>query len=245
MDDRDLQGLESELARLPDVSIARVVAKGSGEIAEIHVVALPGKPPKQVARDVESVALASFGLRLDRRTISVVQLEDRHLRRPTPPDSSVEPELGASRGPDPQPRPDSPPGSARLSNRPGRPALLSVDEHSDTNHTRIAVVLGDEATQVRGEAEGSIASVAHGRIVAEAVLDALRQLSSGAAAVAVDNAHVLPVGRTHVAVVTLAEVDAPTERQLVGTAIVRNNRDADALARAVLDATNRRLSLSA
>ena len=40
----------------------------------MHVVAHPGKHPKQIARDVQSIALASFGLELDRRIISVVQL---------------------------------------------------------------------------------------------------------------------------------------------------------------------------
>ncbi|MCZ7530272.1 MAG: hypothetical protein M5U31_07940 [Acidimicrobiia bacterium] len=232
MDDRDLQGLERELARLPDVSIARVVAKPSGGVAEIHVVALPGKPPKQVARDVESVALASFGLRLDRRTISVVQLEERDLR------------ARATRAPDHPTDPEVPATTPETAGY-GRPALLSVDEHSDTAHTRIAVVLGEAGAQVHGEAEGSIASVAHGRIVAEAVLCALRHLSPRAGDVAVDTAHVLPVGRTHVAVVTLALLDAPTEHQLVGTAVVHSNRDAEALARAVLDATNRRLGLPA
>ena len=43
-------------------------------MSEVHVVAHPGKHPKQIARDVQSIALASFGLELDRRIISVVQL---------------------------------------------------------------------------------------------------------------------------------------------------------------------------
>src|ERR1043165_814358 len=70
----DLTEVEREICRLPDVSITRLVAEPSGRVSEVHVVAHPGKHPKQIARDVQSIALASFGLELDRRIISVVQL---------------------------------------------------------------------------------------------------------------------------------------------------------------------------
>ena len=70
----DLTEVEREICRLPDVTIARLVAEPSGRVSEVHVVAHPGKHPKQIARDVQSIALASFGLELDRRIISVVQL---------------------------------------------------------------------------------------------------------------------------------------------------------------------------
>ena len=49
------------------------------------------------------------------------------------------------------------------------------------------------------------------------------------------------VGASDVAVVTIVFVLPPTEQVVSGSAIVRANHDADAVARAVLDATNRRL----
>src|SRR5256714_375022 len=70
----DLTEVEREICRLPDVSISRLVAEPSGRVSEVHIVAHAGKHPKQIARDVQSIALASFGLELDRRIISVVQL---------------------------------------------------------------------------------------------------------------------------------------------------------------------------
>ena len=72
----DLQALEEELRRLPDVNAARVVVDAGGRPVEVHVVATTEKHPKQVVRDVLSVAQASFGLDLDRRVVSVVRLED-------------------------------------------------------------------------------------------------------------------------------------------------------------------------
>src|SRR5947209_17357423 len=74
VDELDLSAVEREICRLPDVSIARLVAEGDGRVSEVHVVAHPGKHPKQIVRDIQSIALASFGLELDRRIVSVVQL---------------------------------------------------------------------------------------------------------------------------------------------------------------------------
>jgi hypothetical protein len=70
------EALEHELARLPDVSAARVVVDDEGRPVEIHVLAASDKHPKQIVRDVQSVAMASFGLDLDRRVVSVVRLQD-------------------------------------------------------------------------------------------------------------------------------------------------------------------------
>src|SRR5688500_13010697 len=67
--------LEQELCRIPDITAARVVTDDSGDPVEIHVLSLPSKHPKQVVRDVQSVAVARFGLELDHRLISVVQLD--------------------------------------------------------------------------------------------------------------------------------------------------------------------------
>lgn len=68
--------LESALARIPSVTAARVVASPNGRIAEVHVLARRDRGPKQLVRDVQSVALASFGLEIDYRTVSVVQLDE-------------------------------------------------------------------------------------------------------------------------------------------------------------------------
>jgi hypothetical protein len=70
----DIQEIENEITRLPEVVACRIVADSVGRPLEVHVLAHPGKHPKQVVRDVQSVALASFGLDIDRRIVSVVQL---------------------------------------------------------------------------------------------------------------------------------------------------------------------------
>jgi hypothetical protein len=70
--------LEETLCRLPTVDAVRVVGD-NGTISEVHVLASPGKTAKQVVRDVQSLAMASFGLTIDRRVISVVQIENEEI----------------------------------------------------------------------------------------------------------------------------------------------------------------------
>lgn len=69
----DNEEFEETIAQLESVEAARVVRKG-GNIVELHVLASPSKSPKQVSRDIQSLAMAKFGVNIDRRVISVVQL---------------------------------------------------------------------------------------------------------------------------------------------------------------------------
>src|SRR5438477_8815791 len=68
--------IESALSRIPSVTAARVVSSPSGRIAEVHVLARRDRAPKQLVRDVQSVILTGFGMEVDYRTVSVVQLDD-------------------------------------------------------------------------------------------------------------------------------------------------------------------------
>jgi hypothetical protein len=81
------------------------------------------------------------------------------------------------------------------------------------------------------------------RLVAQATLDALRQLEPMAETLDVDSALVVRVGGVDVAVVTVIFVLPPEEQIISGSSIVRQNNEADAIARAILDATNRRMMM--
>src|SRR4051812_49971561 len=71
---RLLPDLEDALRSLPGVQAVSVVTSGTGEPTEVHVLAVPGKAAKQVVRDVQSLAMAGFGVDIDHRIVSVVQL---------------------------------------------------------------------------------------------------------------------------------------------------------------------------
>ena len=209
----DLTAVEAELCRLPDVTAVRIVADGVGRPVEVHVLANAGKPAKQIVRDVQSVALASFGFDFDRRIVSVVQLAANGTAKPSP-------------------------SSAAESTT--RPQIVTVQAQSSGFRTSVQVTLGTSEDERTGYAEGSIAASSRPRLLAEATLDALRQLEPAAECLDVDTAQVTRAGAHDVVVVLLVSVDPPHERHLSGSAIVYQHTD-DAVVRAVLDATNRRL----
>ena len=79
------QELEETITQLDSVEAVRIVMNGD-RVSEVHVLAAPAKAPKQVVRDVQSLAMARYGTNIDRRVISVVQLaanavEHRTLER--------------------------------------------------------------------------------------------------------------------------------------------------------------------
>jgi hypothetical protein len=74
----DFRSLQDKINRLDGVEAARVVA-ANGHIDEIHVLARSNKVAKHLVRDVQSLGQALFGLNIDRRVISVVQLSDADL----------------------------------------------------------------------------------------------------------------------------------------------------------------------
>jgi hypothetical protein len=210
VDELDLAEVEREICRLPDVSIVRLVAELDGRVSEVHVVAHQGKHPKQIVRDVQSIALASFGLELDRRVISVVQLGVTVL------DEAFAPEP--------------------------RPSIVAITAEASGMRSLVRVTLALDEEEAVGFAEGSIATTARHRLVALATVDSLRQLEPAAECVDVDHAEVMRIGAHDVAVVTVVYVIPPAEQLVSGSAIVRPQQEADAVARAVLDATNRRLA---
>ena len=57
---RLLPEFEDELKRLPGIIAASVVTGPDAIPNEIHVLAEPGKPPKQVVRDVQSFAMLNL-----------------------------------------------------------------------------------------------------------------------------------------------------------------------------------------
>ena len=204
--------LEKELRNLSDIRAARVVAGYDGEIAEVHVVASPKKPTKNLVRDIQSVAIATFGYDIDRRRISVVQIDDADVNE-------------------------------FIFDKDFRPRILTITTESTGLRSTVKVALEHNDQQALGFSEGSIASASRHRLVGQATLDALRQLEPMAETLDVDSALVVRVGGVDVAVVTVIFVLPPEEQIISGSSIVRQNNEADAIAREILDATNRRMMM--
>jgi hypothetical protein len=67
--------IERLVGSLAGIVSVRAVCAPAGAIEEIHVIASDALHPKQVVRNVESALRAGLGLQVDRRVISIAQLE--------------------------------------------------------------------------------------------------------------------------------------------------------------------------
>ena len=74
----DVVALQEKIGRIDGVGPTRVIAV-NGHVDEVHVRARHTKPAKQLVRDIQSLGHALFGLDIDRRVVSVVQLADADL----------------------------------------------------------------------------------------------------------------------------------------------------------------------
>ena len=209
-----LEELEQVLSRLPDVSAARIVGDAQGRPVEVHVLAASDKHPKQIVRDVQSLAMASFGIDLDRRMVSVVRLD----------------------GDAPRDRAAAGPGEPRVILR-----SIAADQHDHRTVMRVTLAAGDR--ELVGTASGSLSSSARLRLAALATLDALSQAMSIAEAADVETAVLVRSTEREVAVVNVIFGLSDHEEAVSGSAVVREAGEIDAVVRAVLDATNRRLPM--
>lgn len=211
----ELQVLEEELCRLSGVLAVRVVGDRIGRPIEVHVLADNSKPAKQTVRDVRSVAQTVFGLELDHRIVSVAQFDTNES--------------------------DESPTQSAPARTETRVRVESVRFDSQGVRATAQVVLAAGEQQQSGFAEGSVAAIGRPQLIAAATLDALRQVEPAADAVHLSAADIARVGKNRIAVVTVVWVEPPLELPMSGSAVVRRDRD-DAIARALLDAVNRRIS---
>lgn len=63
------------ICELPGVLNARFSFDERGEVSEIHILSDLSRSPKQVLRDVQSTMFAKYNLALDRRIVSIAQVQ--------------------------------------------------------------------------------------------------------------------------------------------------------------------------
>jgi hypothetical protein len=228
---RLLPELEDALRQIPGVRAASVVTGPDAQPTEIHVLADRLKPAKQVVRDIQSLAMARYDLDIDHRIVSVVQIDEGDgpgLRLAVP--------IGNG---DAVSGTDVTDGVAAPAEAAPRPLVDAVVVRTSHAEAEVTVTLAFGGDVFVGSASGSSAIASRPRLVARATLDALGELLGTPADI--EHATVIPVGSRSVAVSVLqVQVPRTGEQVLSGSAVVRGD-EADAVARSVLDALNRRL----
>lgn len=130
--------------------------------------------------------------------------------------------------------------------RPQLSARLRIHEIKTTTRDQVYsvdVILRRDHEDITGAASGPSTAVARLRVAASATLDALALVDVALRSSYVDAASVVRVGDVDVALVTLVTPTLDIEEITTGAAPLRQRGSADAVARAVLDALNRRLAM--
>jgi hypothetical protein len=204
--------IENTLGQVAEIKAARIVTSPEGQIQEIHILALPTKSPKQLVRDIESTIMATFGVSVDHKKISIAQ-------------------LGADAV-----------ASAEEAEAPSevRAKIVSINANVAGVHATVSVTLDFEGETIVGEEAGPASSTGRQRLVALATLDAVEQYVHGSHSFALEDVAITQLGRERVAVSCITLVSPLGEQSYAGSALVRQN-EKDSIVRATLDAINRRL----
>lgn len=185
--------IEQALSQVAEIKAARVVTSAEGVIQEIHVLALPSKPPKQLVRDIESTIMASFGIPVDHKKISIAQLGQEMLPK------------------------------EETSKEPNRPRIKSINNQVSGVMATVTVDLELEGDPYIGEASGAASQTGRLRLVAQATLNAVEQYTHGSHSFALEDVTIVQLGREKVAVSCMALVTPLGEQTFVGSALVRQN----------------------
>ena len=213
---RLLPELEDALCALPGVQAVSIVTTGDAVPTEVHVLASPGKPAKQIVRDVQSLAMASFDQEINHKIISVVQIGES----PVIDLDAVQTAVDADHA--------------------HRPVMSSVAMMTMGQESTATVSRRVGAQVHSGTATGSAAQSQRARLTAMATLVALGELLGMACEI--ESAQVVVADAHEVALVVMSLAVPRVGLQLLtGSAVVRTD-PIDAVARAVLAALNRQLA---
>jgi hypothetical protein len=225
---RLLPEFEESIRRVAGIRAASVVTGPDAIPTEIHIVASRGKGAKQVVRDVQSLAMAGYDIDIDHRIVSVVQFDDDVAG----PDQDL---------PDVIRLPDTP--AALMPAQPDtlpRPVIASISVRTAGSEADASVVVRTKDSSHEGRSLGPSTMSHRHTLIARATLDAVTELLGFPAEVEFVTVSTMGTRRMAACVIQIA-VPGIGELVLTGSALVRSD-EADAVARAVLDALNRRLA---
>jgi hypothetical protein len=219
-----LDRLEAELKKIAGVKNARIV--GDEAPQEIHVVASAVRSPKQVVRDVQSLAAAGYGLPIDHRIVSVVQLEEAD---PPPPPSTIKLD------------PVAEPATATAGDR--RPVLERVVLGARGNAGWVEVGLKwPDGTETDGSGNAGPSRETRARGAAKALVKALEPiLADRGAELELDQVLIHRMDSADSVFVRATFFEGGNAVPVVGSAIVHDDV-ASAAVRALLHAVNRKLT---
>jgi hypothetical protein len=209
----DFDALERDIGVLRGVTHARLVAE-KGRIVECHVISDASKDPRQLKRDIETLAIAKHDCELNHKAISITELPGVEIRVRDLP-------LGG--------------GDVPLE-------LVSVSTTIRGGLVTCKVVVRHGDATGEGFEHGGATPRRLRRVVAKAALDACSSALADKLPADVDNA-LIATEDPDVATITLAFVDADGDETIVGGARPVRGDENEAFAAAVVDTVRRHLGV--
>ncbi|HAI21417.1 MAG TPA: hypothetical protein DCM14_05935 [Clostridiales bacterium UBA8153] len=203
--------LERLIGQLAGVQSVRIVINDWGAIEEIHVLASTERTAKQLVRDVESSLAARWGIHVDHKKISVAQLTEA-----APPISALRVKLMG--------------------------VQLAMDNRLGRAEAKVTLGRADDDKEVyEGEAQGSGSRNGILRVVGEATLNAVGRMVDPSNVLALEEVGAITLSHRELVVVTVVLVSPRRNEEVLVGAVTLKGDPANAAAKAVLDAVNRRL----
>lgn len=159
---------EQLLRALAGVVSAHIVIDGTGQMAEIHILASPDLHPKQVVRNVESALSAGLGIEVDRRIVSVAQI--RSELASAPPGSAGAVELVTRIGDEQAPMDPPAPAADTETNRL---EYVRYQSRRDAERCTCEVVLRSGGEEISGTGTGPDTEAGRAEAAARAVFGAI------------------------------------------------------------------------
>lgn len=79
-DNMNIELIEKNLEKIESVISCKIIL-GEKDIDEIHIVSNGTRSAKQIARDIQSVLIATYDIQIDYKKISIAQIFDESLKR--------------------------------------------------------------------------------------------------------------------------------------------------------------------
>ncbi len=242
----NIKHLESLVTGIKEVDDCRIVLNEHGDISEVHVIAATERPPRLIARDVDTILKVRGGVEVDHRKIQVAVVAAPPETDPEPPaDEQVmfdeeliiieddEPELGVD--------PSFDMGDGLVVD--GERIVyekLTVSHSAGVVNAAVQLRRGDQ--RVVGERESADTPDGHLAAVIHATLEAMLMLHESGMRFQTPRFDRLEFGREQVIVVYLESIEERDLHSFTGSAVVRQDmRQAAVLA--TLSATNRLVGL--
>lgn len=123
-----------------------------------------------------------------------------------------------------------------------RPFLATIDQSQNGDRIRIEITIGFAGETHTGSAEGVADPQHRVRLVGEATLRAIEHLAGGLAEFDLSAVATSDLGPVRIALAQVRE--SGWSDYLIGSSLVRDGDSATATAKAVLDAVNRRITIT-